>query len=140
MPRLFADSFFDDFFGTPQVRRTESEMRNTDMMKTDIRESASDYEVIMNLPGIRKENVKAELKDGYLTIQASSDASAESQNGKYIRRERFTGSCSRSFYVGEEVTQQDIHAKFENGTLVLTIPKKEKRPANDGKRYISIEG
>lgn len=96
----------------------------------------------MNLPGIKKENVKAELKDGYLTINAitNSENDEKDSSGKYIRRERFMGSCSRSFYVGEEVTEEDIKAKFEDGTLKLQIPKKEEKAVEDDRKYIAIEG
>lgn len=112
------------------------------MMKTDIKDTDNGYEVIMNLPGARKEDVKAELKDGYLTINVTSNTNNDEkdENGKYIRRERFTGSCSRSFYVGDQVTEADIKAKFENGTLTMMIPKKEVQPAVEDKKYIAIEG
>lgn len=112
------------------------------MMKTDIKDTDNGYEVIMNLPGARKEDVKAELKDGYLTINVTSNTNNDEkdENGKYIRRERFTGSCSRSFYVGDQITQEDIKAKFENGTLTMIIPKKEAKPAVEDKKYIAIEG
>ena len=96
----------------------------------------------MNLPGVKKEDVKAELKDGYLTISASSNTSKDEKddNGRYIRRERYSGSCSRSFYVGDQVTESEIKAKFENGTLTMLIPKKEEKPAVEDKKYIAIEG
>lgn len=111
-------------------------------MKTDIKDVDNAYEITMNLPGVKKEDVKAELKDGYLTIRAASNTEREEKDnqGRYIRRERYSGSCSRSFYVGEEVTQEDIRARFENGTLSMLIPKKEKQPAVENKKYIAIEG
>ena len=111
-------------------------------MRTDIKDTDGGYEVTMNLPGVKKEDVKAELKDGYLTISASSNNSRDEKddNGRYIRRERYSGSCSRSFYVGDEVTEADIKAKFENGTLTMMIPKKEAKPAVENKKYIAIEG
>lgn len=111
-------------------------------MRTDVKDTDQGYEVTMNLPGVKKEDVKAELKDGYLTISASSNNSKDEKddNGKYIRRERYTGSCSRSFYVGDQVTEADIKAKFENGTLTMMIPKKEEKPAVEDKKYIAIEG
>ena len=142
MLRLFADDFFDDFFDTPEIRYTTYNSGRTDLMRTDIRETDGGYEVTMNLPGVRKEDVKAELKDGYLTIQATQNSAKEDKDaeGRYIRRERYTGSCSRSFYVGETVTQEDIKAKFEDGTLKLSIPKKDQKPAVEEKKYISIEG
>ena len=112
------------------------------MMKTDVKDTDQGYEVVMNLPGVKKEDVKAELKEGYLTISASSNSGNDEKdkNGKYIRRERYSGSCSRSFYVGKDVKQEDIKAKFEDGTLKLLIPKKEEKPAVEEKNYIAIEG
>lgn len=108
------------------------------MMKTDIKDTDNGYEVIMNLPGARKEDVKAELKDGYLTINVTSNTNNDEkdENGKYIRRERFTGSCSRSFYVGDSITQDDIKGEFKHGILKLTIPKKD----TADEKYIAIEG
>ncbi len=121
MPSL-RSTVFDDFFGTPFVTRTES-----NMMKTDIKEHDTGYELIIDLPGVKKENIKAELNDGYLTVSAESSASKDEKDakGKYICRERYSGSYSRSFYVGDGVTEQDITAKFEDGTLKLSVPKKE---------------
>ena len=98
------------------------------------------YELEINLPGYKKEDVQAELKDGYLTITASTNSNTEEkdENGKYIRRERYVGSCSRNFYVGEQVTEQDVQAKFENGILKLSVPKKEAAPQIEDKKYIEI--
>ena len=112
-------------------------------MNTDIKDTDTGYELTMNMPGAKKEDVKAELKDGYLTVQVTTSRSSDEKDkdGKYIRRERYSGSCSRSFYVGDEVKQEDIKAKFEDGTLKLFVPKKEERPqVEDKKTYISIEG
>ena len=96
----------------------------------------------MNLPGIKKENVKAELKDGYLTISATSDSQKDEKDsdGVYIRRERYAGTCSRSFYVGEDVKQEDIKARFEDGTLKLHVPKNKKEVVVENPNYIAIEG
>lgn len=139
MPSIFNDNLFDDFFdfNYPTFRYD-----TTELMKTDIKETDNGYEVTMNLPGVKKEDVKAELKDGYLTIQASSNTSKDEKDndGRYIRRERYAGTCSRSFYVGDAVTEADIKAKFENGTLTMMIPKKEVQPAVENKKYIAIEG
>ncbi len=134
MPSL-RNSVFDDFFGTPFLTRTES-----NMMKTDIKEHDAGYELTIDLPGIKKENIRAELNDGYLTISAESSGSKDEKDekGKYICRERYSGSFSRSFYVGEGITEQDITAKFEDGTLKLAIPKKEAIPAQPN-RYIAID-
>lgn len=142
MPSIFGRDMFDDFFGYPFETVRPHEMMKPDLMKTDIRETDRGYEITMNIPGVKKENVKAELKDGYLTIQATTNSSNDEQDdhGRYIRRERHYGTCSRSFYVGEEVTQEEIKAKFEDGTLKLLVPKKEAKPAVEEKRYITIEG
>ncbi len=94
------------------------------------------------MPGFKKEDIKAQLKDGYLTISASTSANNDEQDkdGRYIRRERYAGSCSRSFYVGEGVKEEDIRAKFENGILKLSIPKVENKPQVEEQKYIAIEG
>ena len=109
---------------------------------TDVKEKTGGYEISINLPGFKKEDVKAELKDGCLTINASTSSSNDTKDddGKYIRRERYCGSCSRSFYVGEQVTDKDIKAKFEDGVLKIEIPKYEAKPAVEDKHYIAIEG
>ncbi len=133
MPSI-RNSVFDDFFGTPFLTRTES-----NMMKTDIKELENSCELTIDLPGVKKEDIRAELNDGYLTISAESSSSNEEkdENGRYICRERYSGSFSRSFYVGDAVTEQDITAKFENGTLKLVVPKKEAIPEKQNK-YIAI--
>jgi HSP20 family molecular chaperone IbpA len=111
-------------------------------MKTDIRENETGFELDIDLPGYKKEDVKAQLKDGYLTISAESKQvnDEKDEKGKFIRRERFYGTCSRSFYVGEEVTEQDIKAKFEDGILKVSVPKKEAKPEVEENKYIAIEG
>lgn len=136
MPSIFGERFMDDFF-KPFGRSTSSEL-----MRTDVEESESGYIVTMDIPGIKREDVQAELKDGYLTVNvsASSDKNEQQEDGKYIRRERYYGSASRSFYVGDAVTQEDIKAKFENGTLRLEIPKKDVLPETESRHFISIEG
>lgn len=140
MPSIFGENLLDDFFDFPFENSYRS--GRSQLMRTDIKDTDQGYEVTMNLPGVKKEDVKAELKDGYLTISASSNNSRDEKddNGRYIRRERYSGSCSRSFYVGDQVTEADIKAKFENGTLTMMIPKKEVQPAVEDKKYIAIEG
>ena len=140
MPSIFGESLLDDFFDFPFENSYRS--GRSQLMRTDIKDTDQGYEVTMNLPGVKKEDVKAELKDGYLTISASSNNSRDEKddNGRYIRRDRYSGSCSRSFYVGDQVTEADIKAKFENGTLTMMIPKKEVQPAVEDKKYIAIEG
>lgn len=136
LPSLLGRNMLDDFFGTPFGTGGH------DLMSTDVKELENDYEVIINLPGFTKEDVKGELKDGYLVVSASTDKSNETkdEDGKYIHRERYSGSCSRSFYVGKDIAQEDIKAKFEDGTLHLVFPKKETSKRVDDKRYITIEG
>ena len=112
-------------------------------MKTDVKETDAGYELDIDLPGYKKEDVKAELKDGYMTISAekkSENDEKDDKSGKYLRRERYYGSCSRSFYVGEEVTEEDIKAKFEDGILKISVPKKEPQPAVEQTKTIAIEG
>lgn len=142
MPGIFRDRFFDDFFGTPQREFFVGNRSANGMMQTDITEKDDSFEVTMNLPGYKKEDVKGELKDGYLVVSATTniDNDQKDSEGRYIRRERYSGSCSRSFYVGEELTQEDITAKFEDGTLKISIPKKEKKPEVEQAKYIAITG
>ena len=137
MPSVFrTNNIFDDFFGAPIASRESR------MMKTDIVEKDGGYELTIDMPGVKKENVKAELNDGYLTVSTNSDYSNDEKNeeGKYIRRERYSGSFSRSFYVGSALKQEDIKAKFEDGILKVSVPKKEAKPAVEEGRYIQIEG
>ena len=143
MPSIFNDNlfdFFDDF--APSLPYTKSSANQTGIMKTDISEDDNGYEIKIDLPGYAKENISAELKDGYMTIKASQNENKEGKDksGKVIRRERYTGSCSRSFYVGEDVTQEDIKAKFENGVLTMCVPKKDPTPKVEESKYIAIEG
>lgn len=141
MPSILRENLLDDFFEYPLHGRRYGYSVN-ELMRTDVKDVGSGYELIMNLPGVKKEDVKAELKDGYLTINATSNSENNETdgNGKYVRRERYMGSCSRSFYVGEELSQEDIKARFEDGTLKLTIPKNEKASVVENKNYIAIEG
>lgn len=143
MNSIFGESLFDDFFDSfTRPARAETRYNTSGVMRTDVKESATGYELDIDLPGCKKENVKAELKNGYLTINAetSQNNDQKDEDGKYIRRERYYGTCSRSFYVGEDVTQEDIKAKFEDGILKVSIPKKEAKPAIEESRYIPIEG
>ena len=137
MPSIFGENLFDSFFNDfAKVGRTEVPK----VMKTDIREDEKGFELDIELPGCRREDVSAELKDGYLTIagKTSSSSDEKDDSGRFIRRERYQGSCSRSFFVGDELEQEDIKAKFENGILKLDIPKK--KAVVPEKKYIAIEG
>ena len=136
----FVDDMFDDFFtpAVPAARRATS--NTTGLMNTDVKEFNDRYELEIDLPGYKKEDVQASLKDGYMTITAQHEESKEEKDdeGKYIRRERYSGHCSRSFYVGDIVTEEDIQAKFADGILKIEIPKKEYKPEIEEKKMISI--
>ena len=145
MPSIFGENLFDDFFNDfarPSRALMGYSAPANHMMRTDIKETATDYELDIDLPGYDKKDVQAELKDGYLTVSAATRKNSDSkdENGKYIRRERYYGSCSRSFYIGENITRDEIKAKFENGILKLSVPKKEAKPAVETNQYIAIEG
>ena len=135
---MFRRNVFDDFFDFPSMPRQQQAIS---VMKTDVREHENGYELDVDLPGIKKENVKVKLEDGYLTISASTAQNNDEKDkkGNYIRRERFSGSYSRSFYVGEEIKETDIKAKFDNGVLQLSIPKPEVLPKQPESKYIAIE-
>ena len=141
MPALFNDSLFDDFFTDINDNKRRPMARPLPgVMKTDIKENDKEYELTIELPGYKKENVNAELKDGYLIINATNEKNEEEKDEKgYIRKERYFGSCSRSFFVGKNLKEEDIKAKFDNGVLTLNVPKEvEKLP--EEKKYIAIEG
>ena len=151
MPSIFNNNLFDDdWFGFPfygyadkAENRAEKKLYGhhaNNLMKTDIKEMKDGYELEIDLPGFKKDEVTAELKDGYLTVSAAKglDEDEEDKKGHYIRRERYAGACERSFYVGEEVTQQDIKASFSHGILKLDIPKKEAKKIEQN-NFISIE-
>ena len=143
MPSIFRENLWNDLmdFSFPELDGKMYGKRGEHIMRTDVKEHDDKYEVDIELPGFRKEDVKAELKDGYLTITALKEVKNEQKNesGKYVRRERYTGNMSRSFYVGEKVTQEEIHAKFEDGVLKLQIPKKDAKKQVEDKHYVTIE-
>ena len=136
LPSIFGENLFDDFFADPfglvNPGRTEEALYGKharNLMKTDVREKEDSYELDMDLPGFKKEEITVDLKNGYLTIAASKglDKEQKDEEGKYIRRERCTGVCSRSFYVGTGVRPENIGAKYEDGILKLSVPKMGKR-------------
>ena len=147
LPNIFGENLFDDFFGdpfemmVPQGRNPLYGKHAKNLMKTDVRETEDSYELDIDLPGFKKEDVSAKLENGYLTISAAKGVDKDEKNDKgvYIRRERYAGQCARTFYVGEDVKQEDIKAKFEDGILKVTIPKVEHK-AVEAKKYIAIEG
>ena len=143
MPSIFGENLFDDFFDT--VSRPIKAIRQApipQVMRTDVKESDKGFTLDIDLPGYKKENISAELKDGYLTVSAKTNEENEEKNedGTYIRRERSFGSCSRSFYIGEEIEESEVKAKFEDGILKVFVPKKEVEPQVEERKYISIEG
>ena len=150
MPSIFGENLFDDFFDFPffddkEQKKLERKLyghRGKNLMKTDIKETDSGYELEMDLPGFAKNEVKVSLKDGTLTISVSKGFDQDEQEkktGRYIRRERYAGACERSFYVGENLTEADIKGEFKHGILKLFVPKKEAKPAVEEKKYITIE-
>ena len=147
MPSIFGENLFDEwmdfpfeseFFGRKNPLYGKNEKN---LMKTDVRETDSGYEVDIDLPGFKKEEINAKLENGYLIVSAAKgmDNDKKDTDGKYIRRERYMGSMSRSFYVGDALSQEDIQARFEDGILRLTLPKKAPQKVEENK-YIAIEG
>ena len=147
MSGLFGEDLFDDFWGFPTQRELASIDKHLygknarNLMKTDVHETEADYEMDVDLPGFKKDQINVKLEDGYLTISAAKghDQEKMDKHGKIIRQERFAGSMQRSFYVGEGVKTEDVKAKFEDGVLRLCIPKKELK-ALPGNNTIAIEG
>ena len=151
MPSIFGENLFDDFFGDFPFYYDDRAMKDTEkklyghkanhVMKTDIKEMSNGYELIVDLPGFKKDEIKVQLKDGYLTLAAAKglDKDEKDKEGNYIRRERYAGTLSRSFYVGDAVSEEDIHAKYEDGILKLSVPKKAPK-AVEKNGYIAIEG
>jgi len=134
VPRRKYD-FFDDFFKDPFFESSESSV-----MKTDIKEKDNSYELEVDIPGYKKEDIKMHMEDGYLIINAktNNEKDEKDKNGKYIRKERFFGECSRSFYLGNDIKEEDIKANFKNGTLNIEVPKKTQKEKEQEKKYIDI--
>ena len=147
MSNIFTNGLFDDFFDEMDKdffgkKNPLYGKHGRNMMKTDVRETDNTYEVDIDLPGFKKDEIKAELNNGYLTVSAAKGLDEDKEDkktGKYIRRERYAGACQRSYYVGEDITEEDIKASFEHGILTLFVPKKEAKPAVEEKKYISIQ-
>ena len=136
IPRRNHFDLFDEMFRDPFFEGSESKV-----MKTDIKEKKDKYIIDIDLPGYEKEDIKMEISDGYLTVHASvnKEVDDEKEKGKYVRKERYVGECSRSFYVGENVSEDEIKAKFKNGTLTIEVPKKDDKKELPEKKYIPIE-
>ena len=147
LPSIFGENLFDDFFNDPfgmVASRAENPLygkHTRNLMKTDVRETEDTYELDIDLPGFKKEEVTAELKNGYMTISAAKglDKDEKDKEGRYIRKERYSGSCSRSFYVGEQISEEDIKARFEDGILKISFPKRDQKKMEEN-RYIAIKG
>ncbi|MBT1174291.1 Hsp20/alpha crystallin family protein [Bifidobacterium sp. LC6] len=160
---MFSDLFDDPFFeGWRNMDNQVAAAMPANMMNTDVRETANGYDVDIDMPGFKKDDIKLELNNGYLTVSASrtsehEDKAPESANGenaqasdqkcacasdegRWLRRERYMGSCSRSFYVGDDVKESDIHASYNNGTLCIQVPKIQAQPQVESKHQIAIEG
>ena len=137
LPTVFGenlfDDFFDDSFGMMNGRSPLYGKHARNLMKTDIRETDTNYELAIDLPGFKKDEIHIELKNGYLTISAAKglDKDEKAPEGKYIRQERYTGACSRSFYVGTDLQPKDVSAKFTDGILELTFPKEAPKKEPD---------
>jgi HSP20 family molecular chaperone IbpA len=151
-PSIFEENFIDDLFGFPYMKEFDDMEHNMErklygrkasrMMKTDIREKDDNYEVSIDLPGFKKEEITVELDKGYLTISAAKglDKDENDKKGKLIRQERYAGSMTRSFYIGENVEKEDIEATYRHGVLTLTVPKKAMEKKLPEKNLIAIEG
>lgn len=126
---LLGDLFDDSFFGKGESK----------LMRTDIKERENDYVIDVDLPGYDKENIKVSVKDGYLTIEAKTKGSDYEKDGKYVRKERYFGECSRSFYIGDNIKTEDVKAKFTNGILSLQVPKKEEEKEIEEDTFVNIE-
>ena len=148
MPSIFGENLFDDFmndFAFPAFEDVDKELYGKhakNLMKTDVKDTENGYEVDIDLPGFKKDEIKVKLEDGVLTISAAKglDKDEKDKKGNYLRRERYAGSMSRSFYVGDHVTVEDIHPKYENGILSFSVPKAENKPSEEKNKYIAIEG
>ena len=135
IPKRRDFDLLDDMFGGVFFNEGESKL-----MKTDIKEKKDEYIIDIDLPGYEKEGIKLNIQDGYLTVHAKvNKEEKDEEKVKFVRKERYSGECSRSFYVGENVTENEIKAKFKNGTLTIEIPKKEEKKELPEKKYIPIE-
>ena len=156
MPTVFGENMFDDLFNgfnsfpfygldraDKDVEKKLYGRHSRNLMKTDIKEKEDGYEIVTDLPGFAKDEIKVSVENGYLTISAAKgldEDEQEKKSGRYIRRERFAGACERSFYVGDDITQADVKAQFQHGILKLFVPKKEAKPAVEQTKYVAIEG
>lgn len=148
MPSIFKENLFDNFMedfafpAFPDVDKILYGKSAKNLMKTDVKENGEDYIVDIDLPGFQKEEIQMQLDNGYLTVSASKsfDKDQSNESSNYVRRERYAGNMSRSFYVGSHVKEEDIHPRYENGILTFSLPKEKKKAVEETKRYIAIEG
>ena len=136
-------SVYNPFQDFDDLERAFFSDRSLGELKTDIKDTGDSYTLEADLPGFKKDEIKVSLEDGYLTIEAAKgldEDEQEKKTGKYIRKERYAGACQRSFYVGDNLTQEDIKGEFKHGILTLNVPKKEAKPAVETNKYIAIEG
>ena len=140
MPSIFRKGFIDDVFEDDFLG--DNLKKQSSFGKTDIKELKDNYLLEIELPGFNKEDIKAEINNGYLIVTAAHNENKDEKDkeGKYIRKERYTGQFTRSFYIGDNITQEDIKGKFENGLLKLEVLKKEAKELAEEKKYIQIEG
>ena len=146
VPRIF-DDFFDDWINFPTLRELENVDKKlygknaAHVMKTDVRDHDDHYEIDIDLPGFKKDEINLELNDGYLVVSAAKglDEDRTDKAGKVIRQERYAGAMQRSYYVGEQITEEDVQARFENGVLRLSMPKRDAQKLPE-KKVIMIEG
>lgn len=139
LPVIFNNQLFRDLLNNDFTKDMEKVFRRSecDLMRTDIKENDKSFELHIDLPGFKKEEINAELKDGYLTVSTNKNVENNTDDSKFILRERYSSNCSRSFYVGDAVSENDIHAAFENGILTISIPKKA--PEEAPKKMINIK-
>ena len=147
LPSIFGENLFDDWMDfsfpeIPDVDKTLYGKHAKNLMKTDVKDTENGYEVDIDLPGFKKDEITMKLENGTLTVSAAKglDKDEENKEKKYVRRERYAGGMSRSFCVGEHVDVEDIHPKYENGILSFTVPKKEQKAVEEKNKFISIEG
>ena len=141
MPSIFGEDLMDDFFNDNWFR-SPAFTNNNGMMRTDVKQKDGNYELEMELPGFKKDDVQLSLENGYLNIRAAHNDNKDEKDkdGKIVRKERYTGAVERSFYVGDNITEDDVHAKFEDGMLLITLPDPEQNKPIENKKTIMIEG
>ena len=151
MPSIFGENLFDDFMNdfvfpdftdSANIEKALYGKHAKNIMKTDVKDTENGYEVDIDLPGFKKDEITMKLENGTLTVSAAKglDKDEEQKDKKYVRRERYAGAMSRSFYVGKDITEKDIHGKYENGILMLDIPKKAPEKKVEEKKFVTIEG